>query len=260
METEKRYLQHLSEKTTSNVKQYFHAEVLRMQILFEKQQHSMETEASVKEVVQRSVTFQRVAEQYKNATTREEKDRYLSILKPGLTRLEICELLEENITWYRYRVVSHHCDVWGPGGQKMELPYKGLNYSDADIDVVLSFILSPECIQKLAYGEKRVLQTDGTECFLPNFQRVYDVERMWKIFCKFKTNVEMSRSTFTSIVKLVTGSQQSKMAALDMITVRYGFENFIEIRELVNLICIKFPSLNKTLLEVLDYICLFARI
>ena len=158
----------------------------------------------------------------------------------------MCELLKENITWYRYRVISHHADVWGPGGDKLKLPYCGLKFSDQELEEVLSFILSPDCIQNLAYGEKRIVQSDGTEIFLPNFQRVYDVERMWNMFQQSEHKINMGRSTFTSIVKLVTGGQQSKMAALDMITVRYGFENFLDVRELINLICLKFQHLNNS--------------
>mmetsp|Transcript_9142 Transcript_9142/g.12019 ORF Transcript_9142/g.12019 Transcript_9142/m.12019 type:complete len:137 (-) Transcript_9142:335-745(-) len=71
-----------------------------VEVLFDKNKNkSSGNEIGLKQMVQQSVTFQRVAEQYKNATSREEKDRFLSILKPDLTRLELCELLGENITW-----------------------------------------------------------------------------------------------------------------------------------------------------------------
>jgi len=98
-----------------------------VEVLFDKNKNkSSGNEIGLKQMVQQSVTFQRVAEQYKNATSREEKDRFLSILKPDLTRLELCELLGENITWkihlpkkkIHLQKISHLQEIRGKSNQK----------------------------------------------------------------------------------------------------------------------------------------------
>ena len=166
--------------------------------------------SEIKQSVMMSATFQRVVEEYHAATSKNEKYRLLSILKPDFTRDQLSQLLGKKFSWYKYRIISHHADVWGPGATKINLPYTGLKYSDTDIEEVLNFILSPECIQNLAVGEHRIVNSDGTESFLPNFQRVYDEERLWKMFHGTQQQGQMSRSTFLSIVKLVTGNQQKQ--------------------------------------------------
>ena len=168
-------------------------------------------EKNIKEAVKSSQTFVQLAESYKASESTQEKERILSILQVDLKLKEIEELVGEPISYYRYHIAKHHADVWGVGKEKISLPFSVLKYDRATLDDALEFILGPECIQNLAYGERRMLQTDGTETFLPNFQRIYDKEQLWKIYSeRARDDVSKikSRSTFMEIVSMVTGSEQ----------------------------------------------------
>ena len=190
----------VAKTVVSNVLGLIHPRPERvLQLLFDKNTTTFD-ENKLKNTVQKSITFQKTIEAYRTTTNKAEKNRLLTILKPDLTWKELSEFLGVSITWYRYRLLSHHVDVWGPGADNISLPFTGLKFSRQEIDSVLEFILQPKCIQNLAYGEKRIVKTDGTEVFLPNFQRIYDAERLWKMYQNCEEKIAISRSTFLGIL------------------------------------------------------------
>ena len=46
------------------------------------------------------------------------------------------------------------------------------------------------------------------------------------------TGTHISITLFYEIVDLVLGNQQKKLTAVDIITVRYGFENFMDMKDM----------------------------
>ena len=189
-----------------------------------------------------------VATSYKHCDNKKEKERLLSVLVANFTRAELSKILGSEVKERTFKNARMHRACWGAGANGMKLPYRVLKFSEEDIKKLLIWIQNPENIQNIAVGEKRVISSEGEEYHFSNLQRKFPLEVLWKKYQKHlkekREDMKWSQSTFEAVVKTITGSEQKKVAACDIINVRYGYENFQEIRKLLLEIQEKLPALK----------------
>ena len=178
---------------------------------------------------------------YNNATSSEEKTRILSFLSQQFQEKELNALdFDEPITRYKHNKARSHAKAFSAGGKNFTsraIHRDRINikaYEDA-----LAFITNEENIQRVAFGTKDVLLSDGTKISVPNALRIELRNRMFKNYKKLHMDPEgsycgISESKFYELSTIATpGGQQKTMAGLDNISQRYGNENFDLVRELI---------------------------
>lgn len=173
---------------------------------------------------------------YLSTESTNDKQRLLSILVLHFSRDSLSLKLGQPVSEHQYRVAKLHALHWGAGVSADPPMFKHQRYSREDIERVVNFCLHPERVKPLAYTNKTVITSIGDIVNLGSFTRIFDKESMWKQFDrqqKVQTVKQISRTVFLEIVMLATGNQQKKMAALDINSVRYCFENFIDMKDLL---------------------------
>ena len=136
-----------------------------------------------------------------------------------------------------YTEARLHAKCFGPGSDPPAVQPKTLCFTEKQLKTVVEFVLNPEQSSGLAWGEKLFTTTEGKKHTIPNFQRKADPEQLWKKFEKVQKQKEdvrhIKRATFLEITNVITNSQSTSLAALDNIAVRFGTENFQNIRKFV---------------------------
>jgi hypothetical protein len=190
-----------------------------------------------------------------------EKKRILSIVAREYSYKSLLKHLGQKISRAIFTEARLYARAYGPGADPPDLKLKTIAFTEADVKRVSQFVLSSENCTGLAWGEKNFTTTEGQQYSLPNFQRKHDAEQIWKKFETLqRTDTtgarKIKRNKFLEIVKAITNSQSTSFAALDNINVRFGSENFVCIRKLINDVAERFPQgISEDIKEQLLKLC-----
>ena len=183
---------------------------------------------------------------FEKASSAMEKKRILSILAVERSYKSVCKALGLNISRYLFTEARIYGRAYGPGADTPNIKIKTLAFTETELQNVVQFVLSSENSTGIAWGEKFFTTTEGQQYTLPNFQRKFDPEELWKKFEKQQEQEsqrrKMKRNKFLEIVHAITNSQSTSFAALDNINVRFGTENFANIQKLIEDVAQRFSN------------------
>jgi hypothetical protein len=102
-------------------------------------------------------------------------------------------------------------------------------------------------IQNVAFGSRDLEFSNNDTVKVPAVQRRLLRERMWDLYEREHTDGDghysgVSRSVFLQGTNLATSTDQKSLAALDNHSVRYGSENFRDLRDLITRIAGSTPA------------------
>ena len=134
------------------------------------------------EALAQSTLVQDLKRSYLKAGCSSEKERLLSLLVKQFSREEICAILEQKISAFQFHCANLHALHFGSRSSAHPLPFKHLKYSRETIEAVLAFILNYQHGHSVAHGEKKLTNSDGEMLNLINFQRIFEVSKMWSTY------------------------------------------------------------------------------
>ena len=178
-----------------------------------------------------------------------EKKRVISIFAPQHSLKTLKYKTGCDITRNLYWEARLYAKCYGPGADPPEVKPINLCFTEDELKSVVEFVLSAERSNGLAWGEKHYTTSEGTRYTIPNFQRKCDPEQLWKDYEQLqkakKPKKFIKRTTFLEIVEMITRTQSTSLAALDIINVRFGTENLSNIKKLIEDIASQFTTISK---------------